>query len=141
MGFSSIAIGSSYNLYLFLVSLAFSAIGTEVLKTSLTSIYSKVVPVEQRGTYLGVNSSLDAVVRIFMPTISGVLFQLDPSYPYHVAGFLLLLFSGYLLEFPFEIPAPGGQEALHEGEGGEEGEGKRGEGEENGEDEETKKKR
>ena len=100
MGVSAAMMGALDNIFLFFIAVALNSIGTGVLTTSLTSVYSKIVPVGQRGAFIGLHSSLDAIVRILMPTLGGLLLQLHPAGPYHFSGLSLLLFSFYLMNYP-----------------------------------------
>jgi len=98
----TLAIGFINNMVIFFISMAGVAIGTGVLQTNFTSIYSKVVPADQRGTYMGASSSLDAVIRIVTPSLSGILLQLDPAAPFVVSGIMAVLLTCYLTFFPFQ---------------------------------------
>ena len=106
MGVSAAMMGALDNIFLFFIAVALNSIGTGVLTTSLTSVYSKIVPVGQRGAFIGLHSSLDAIVRILMPTLGGLLLQLHPAGPYHFSGLSLLLFSFYLMNHPCAPHSP-----------------------------------
>ena len=60
---------------MFLVSLMPLAIGNALFRTSVTSVLTKCVPVQEVGTLSGALDGLDSLCRVVAPVISGVMMQ------------------------------------------------------------------
>jgi DHA1 family tetracycline resistance protein-like MFS transporter len=66
-------VGEITTIPLLLAALVFNSFGSAVLRPSITSAITKVVPKDQQGAILGVTQSLQSVAQIIAPLIGGYL--------------------------------------------------------------------
>ncbi|MBS1818137.1 MAG: MFS transporter [Acidobacteria bacterium] len=72
-GLSLAVLTAGGRLPLLLVSMTFFAIGTAVLRPSLTSVITHHAPAEQQGLVIGLMTSLQSAAQIVAPVIAGLL--------------------------------------------------------------------
>lgn len=71
------------------------AAGSAVANTSVSSLISKLAPIDNRGLTLGLSQSLASLGRVFGPVSAGLLFEANPSLPFLVGGSLIMICSGF----------------------------------------------
>lgn len=91
-------IGETATIPLLLAALVLNTFGSSVLRPSITSQITKIVPRDQQGTILGVTQSLQSVSQIIAPLIGGYLIGTG-----NLSGWAwscsFIAFSGILLLF------------------------------------------
>ena len=96
LGLAMLVAGFTLNPKLFIVSLAFIALGNSLVNPSLSSLLSKAAPENRKGAFLGVYQSAGSLARIVGPPISGFFFDhLGPPSPIFCASFFMIVIAIY----------------------------------------------
>ena len=83
----AMASGGSWPVFMLLAPVL--AIGTGLSHSVLPSLLTQAVGRGGHGGILGLGNSFSALGRVLGPSIAGVLFELDPRFPFWVGGALM----------------------------------------------------
>ena len=83
----SMAVGGSFPFFMLLAPVL--AVGTGLSHSVLPSLLTQAAGRGGHGGILGLGNSFSALGRVLGPSFAGVLFELDPRYPFWVGGALM----------------------------------------------------